>query len=75
MSSFSTFNLISFFSIFSQEQKSRLQQQGEKELEAEEDVLSVRVGLLFLILPFVPASNLFFHVGFVIAERVLYTPR
>nr|XP_022287196.1 transmembrane and TPR repeat-containing protein 3-like isoform X2 [Crassostrea virginica] len=27
-----------------------------------------------LVLPFVPASNLFFPVGFVVAERILYTP-
>nr|XP_040136780.1 protein O-mannosyl-transferase TMTC1 isoform X5 [Ictidomys tridecemlineatus] len=35
----------------------------------------VLVGLLFLVFPFIPASNLFFRVGFVVAERVLYTPR
>uniref|UniRef100_A0A671SZ17 dolichyl-phosphate-mannose--protein mannosyltransferase n=1 Tax=Sinocyclocheilus anshuiensis TaxID=1608454 RepID=A0A671SZ17_9TELE len=34
----------------------------------------VLVGLLFLIFPFIPASNLFFRVGFVVAERVLYMP-
>lgn len=34
----------------------------------------VVVGLLFLIFPFIPASNLFFRVGFVVAERVLYMP-
>ncbi|KAJ0069959.1 hypothetical protein NL108_017663, partial [Boleophthalmus pectinirostris] len=34
----------------------------------------VVVGLLFLVFPFVPASNLFFRVGFVVAERVLYMP-
>jgi hypothetical protein len=33
------------------------------------------VGLLFLVFPFIPASNLFFRVGFVVAERVLYMPR
>uniref|UniRef100_A0A0A9XPY3 dolichyl-phosphate-mannose--protein mannosyltransferase n=2 Tax=Lygus hesperus TaxID=30085 RepID=A0A0A9XPY3_LYGHE len=27
-----------------------------------------------LVLPFLPASNLFFYVGFVVAERVLYLP-
>lgn len=32
------------------------------------------VGILFLVLPFIPASNLFFRVGFVVAERVLYMP-
>lgn len=30
--------------------------------------------LSLMILPFIPASNLFFPVGFVIAERILYTP-
>ncbi|XP_030844131.1 protein O-mannosyl-transferase TMTC3-like [Strongylocentrotus purpuratus] len=30
--------------------------------------------LSFLVLPFLPASNLFFPVGFVVAERVLYAP-
>ncbi|KAJ0179126.1 hypothetical protein K1T71_004838 [Dendrolimus kikuchii] len=32
------------------------------------------VGVLLLVLPFVPASNLLVTVGFVIAERVLYIP-
>ncbi|XP_047194502.1 protein O-mannosyl-transferase TMTC1 isoform X2 [Hippoglossus stenolepis] len=35
----------------------------------------VLVGVLFLVFPFIPASNLFFRVGFVVAERVLYMPR
>ena len=30
--------------------------------------------LALLVLPFLPASNLLFPVGFVIAERVLYLP-
>ena len=30
--------------------------------------------LALLVLPFIPASNLFFPVGFVVAERILYTP-
>ena len=30
--------------------------------------------LSLLALPFLPASNLFFYVGFVVAERVLYIP-
>ncbi|XP_076655073.1 transmembrane O-mannosyltransferase targeting cadherins 2 isoform X1 [Halictus rubicundus] len=34
----------------------------------------VAVSLGFLVLPFLPASNLFFYVGFVIAERILYLP-
>ncbi|KAM9327506.1 protein O-mannosyl-transferase TMTC1 isoform 2-T2 [Pholidichthys leucotaenia] len=34
----------------------------------------VLVGMLFLVFPFIPATNLFFRVGFVVAERVLYMP-
>ncbi|XP_035211015.1 protein O-mannosyl-transferase Tmtc3-like isoform X2 [Stegodyphus dumicola] len=34
----------------------------------------ITVSLSLLILPFLPASNLFFPVGFVVAERILYTP-
>ncbi|XP_061389627.1 protein O-mannosyl-transferase Tmtc3 [Musca vetustissima] len=30
--------------------------------------------LAWIILPFLPASNLFFPVGFVVAERILYMP-
>ncbi|XP_068208484.1 LOW QUALITY PROTEIN: protein O-mannosyl-transferase TMTC2-like [Palaemon carinicauda] len=32
------------------------------------------MGLAILILPFLPATNLFFYVGFVVAERILYIP-
>ena len=28
----------------------------------------------WLVIPFVPASNLFFYVGYTVAERVTYTP-
>ncbi|XP_076343835.1 protein O-mannosyl-transferase Tmtc3-like isoform X2 [Tachypleus tridentatus] len=34
----------------------------------------VVMSLSFVVFPFLPASNLFFPVGFVVAERVLYTP-
>uniref|UniRef100_A0A8C5FMX9 dolichyl-phosphate-mannose--protein mannosyltransferase n=1 Tax=Gadus morhua TaxID=8049 RepID=A0A8C5FMX9_GADMO len=34
----------------------------------------VAFSLSLLTLPFLPATNLFFYVGFVIAERVLYIP-
>ncbi|XP_064535532.1 protein O-mannosyl-transferase Tmtc1 isoform X1 [Drosophila montana] len=39
---------------------------------ASESVLVICIG--FLVLPFLPACNLFFHVGFVLAERLLYLP-
>ncbi|EZA52041.1 Transmembrane and TPR repeat-containing protein [Ooceraea biroi] len=32
------------------------------------------VGLAMLMVPFLPASNIFFNVGFVLAERTLYIP-
>lgn len=32
------------------------------------------MGLAILIFPFLPASNIFFNVGFVLAERILYIP-
>ncbi|KAG7329537.1 hypothetical protein KOW79_007711 [Hemibagrus wyckioides] len=35
---------------------------------------TVLMALSLLVLPFIPASNLFFPVGFVVAERVLYVP-
>jgi hypothetical protein len=30
--------------------------------------------LAAMVIPFLPATNIFFRVGFVIAERVLYLP-
>ncbi|KAM8718013.1 hypothetical protein ACLKA7_004682 [Drosophila subpalustris] len=32
------------------------------------------ISIAFLVLPFLPACNLFFYVGFVLAERLLYLP-
>lgn len=32
------------------------------------------ISLLFLVLPYLPASNFFLTVGFVVAERLLYIP-
>jgi len=32
------------------------------------------LSLVLIVVPFLPASNLFFRVGFVIAERNLYLP-
>ncbi|CAM1318239.1 Uncharacterised protein PB.6640, partial [Pycnogonum litorale] len=32
------------------------------------------ISMALLVFPFIPATNLFFYVGFVIAERVLYIP-
>ncbi|NP_001087168.1 protein O-mannosyl-transferase TMTC2 precursor [Xenopus laevis] len=44
----------------------------EMQLPSTENIVVLALSLL--IVPFVPASNLFFYVGFVIAERVLYIP-
>ncbi|CAN0262414.1 protein O-mannosyl-transferase TMTC3 [Lampetra fluviatilis] len=35
---------------------------------------ALAMALSLLVLPFIPACNLFFPVGFVVAERVLYVP-
>uniref|UniRef100_A0A668APY2 dolichyl-phosphate-mannose--protein mannosyltransferase n=1 Tax=Myripristis murdjan TaxID=586833 RepID=A0A668APY2_9TELE len=43
-------------------------------LQCKQESREVLVGILFLVFPFIPASNLFFRVGFVVAERVLYMP-
>jgi hypothetical protein len=32
------------------------------------------MAVAWLVLPFLPAANLFFPVGFVVAERILYIP-
>ena len=32
------------------------------------------LALSWMVIPFLPASNIFFPVGFVVAERVLYLP-
>lgn len=34
----------------------------------------VLLALSMIIIPFIPATNLFFPVGFVVAERILYIP-
>ena len=54
----STVTYIGFFSIMGSRQRHKI----------------VVFALSLLILPYLPASNLFFPVGFVVAERVLYLP-
>ena len=45
------------------------------DLQERERILNVTiVSMVLMILPFIPATNLFFYVGFVIAERILYIP-
>eukprot|EP00111_Clytia_hemisphaerica_P009405 TCONS_00027603-protein len=39
-----------------------------------ENLNQLILGLAMLILPFLPATNLFFYVGFIVAERILYIP-
>ncbi|KAH8409415.1 hypothetical protein KR222_002722, partial [Zaprionus bogoriensis] len=42
--------------------------------EAARNACILLMSCAFLTLPFLPASNLFFYVGFVVAERLLYLP-
>ncbi|GAV09089.1 hypothetical protein RvY_18686-2 [Ramazzottius varieornatus] len=44
----------------------------QSRLISEEERLVLAVALL--IIPFLPATNIFFYVGFVLAERILYVP-
>ena len=39
-----------------------------------EEISVIGLTLSLIILPFLPATNLFFYVGFVVAERLLYLP-
>ena len=39
-----------------------------------EAISIIALALSLLILPFLPATNIFFYVGFVVAERLLYLP-
>ncbi|XP_057315403.1 protein O-mannosyl-transferase TMTC2-like [Hydractinia symbiolongicarpus] len=49
--------------------------QVHKHLNDTTDILNYSIlSLAAMILPFLPATNLFFYVGFVIAERILYIP-
>ena len=41
----------------------------------ESEIRPLFFGLGFLVLSFIPASNLLFPVGFVVAERILYMSR
>nr|XP_050041249.1 protein O-mannosyl-transferase Tmtc3-like isoform X1 [Dermacentor andersoni] len=48
---------------------------GRRRLPATDDQKNaIFLSLSLLVFPFLPASNLFFPVGFVVAERVLYMP-
>lgn len=47
---------------------------GESPQALEQSAHIIIISLTILILPFIPATNLFFYVGFVIAERILYIP-
>lgn len=46
----------------------------QDEFDAVQRKRVVLLSLSMLAIPFLPASNLFFSVGFVVAERVLYVP-
>ena len=39
-----------------------------------EAISIIALALSLIILPFLPATNIFFYVGFVVAERLLYLP-
>lgn len=56
----------------SEENGTKKHYESRTPLPTTENVVVFSLGLLAI--PFLPATNLFFYVGFVIAERVLYIP-
>ena len=56
-----TFTILLLFGLYSTQESTNLRR-------------TVLFGLSLIVFPYLPASNLFFPVGFVIAERVLYLP-
>ena len=50
------------------------QSESPLHLSDNHSVSLIILSLAIIIFPFLPATNLFFYVGFVIAERVLYIP-
>ena len=55
-------------------ESSCLSKQGEERRRKIDTIQVIALSLSLLILPFLPATNLLFYVGFVLAERVLYIP-
>ena len=47
---------------------------GESGTSQSEAISIMALALSLIILPFLPAANIFFYVGFVVAERLLYLP-
>ncbi|KAK2841981.1 hypothetical protein Q5P01_012181 [Channa striata] len=60
------------FPINSAQNGTKKHHESRTPLPTTENVVVFSLGLLAI--PFLPATNLFFYVGFVIAERVLYIP-
>ncbi|KAI4462967.1 protein o-mannosyl-transferase tmtc2 [Holotrichia oblita] len=52
----------------------RASQRSPQRQRVKGDKAAVLLAVAFLALPFLPATNLLFYVGFVVAERVLYLP-
>lgn len=51
------------------------QKTRENRIDQTKQILNAMVfGFAMMILPFLPATNLLFYVGFIVAERILYIP-
>ena len=55
--------------------KDKFLQMNQQPKPIESEIRPLFFGLVFLVLSFIPASNLLFPVGFVVAERILYMSR
>lgn len=54
--------------------KNSLSASGSSKEKLRNPYVAILMAFAFLALPFLPATNIFFYVGFVVAERVLYLP-
>lgn len=54
--------------------KSNLSSGGTNDTITPPTSAAILLSIALLALPFLPAANLFFYVGFVVAERILYLP-
>ena len=73
---YATLSAFAMTALFKRQRSSRVSSSSSEDVNdcvaLNNDIIFM--GIAILVLPFVPATNLFFYVGFVIAERILYIP-
>lgn len=67
-------SFIYYSSFYFSDENHNLSSQNHSSDFSERHYAVIVTGLALTVLPFLPATNLFFYVGFVVAERILYIP-